>query len=72
LQNLLRAAGCEEEVEHIIDEMIARLPDDVRFPISKASFYLYDKKHPGKALEAINFASVRAYRTEVFRRESLA
>jgi len=71
LENLLRAAGREEEAEHIIDEMIARLPDDVRFPISKVSFYLYDKKDPKKALEAINFTLVRAYRTRFFRRESL-
>jgi tetratricopeptide (TPR) repeat protein len=71
LKGLFLAAGREEEAEQIIDEMIARLPDDVRFPITKASLYLYDKKAPEKAFEAINFALVRAYRTGFFRRESL-
>src|SRR5260370_12455012 len=53
LKGFLLAAGREEEAEQIIDEMIARLPDDVRFPISRASLYLYDKKDPEKAVEAI-------------------
>jgi hypothetical protein len=71
LKNLLLGAGRESEAERIIDEMIACLPDDVRFPLSKASLYLYYTEEPEKALDAINMALDRAYRTGFFRREAL-
>ena len=71
LKSLLPLAGRKREAEQTIDEMIACLPDDVRFPISKASFYLYDTDEPEKALEAIDLALGRAHRTRFFRREAL-
>jgi hypothetical protein len=71
LKHFLLQAGRQREAERIIDEMITSLPDDVRFPISKASLYLYDKKEPEKALEAIDFALARAHPTRFFRREAL-
>jgi hypothetical protein len=71
LQHLLIDAGRECEAGQIIDEMIARLPDNVRFPIGKASLYLYDIKDPKKALDAIDLALARAHRTGFFRREAL-
>jgi tetratricopeptide (TPR) repeat protein len=71
LQSLLIPAGRNSEAERIIDEMIGRLPDDVRFPIAKASLYLYFMKEPEKALEAIDLALERARRTGFFRREAL-
>jgi hypothetical protein len=67
----LRVARREPEAERIIDEMIARLPDDVRFPIAKASLHLDCTNDPEKALEAIEVALVRAHRTGFFRREAL-
>jgi hypothetical protein len=71
LKGLLALAGREQEAERIIDEMITCMPDDVRFPISKASLYLYYTNEPEKALEAIDMALGRAYRTGFFRREAL-
>jgi hypothetical protein len=71
LENLLLLAGRKAEAERTIDEMIAALPDDVRFPICKASLYLYDMDDPEKALDAIGAALHRAHRTGFFRREAL-
>ena len=71
LQSLLIQAGRDSEAEAVIDDMIARLPDDVRFPISKASLNLYFKNEPEKALAAIDLALDRARRTRFFRREAL-
>ena len=71
LQHLLIDAGRECEADQIIDQMIAHLPDDVRFPIGKATLYLYGIKDPKRALDAINSALVRAHRTGFFRREAL-
>ncbi len=70
LSFFLCAAGRESEAVPIIDEMIARLLDDVRFPIVRhyASSSMND---PGKALEVIEVALARAHRTEFFRREAL-
>jgi len=71
LQHLMIQAGRDSEAEAVVDEMIARLPDDVRFPISKASLNLYFKKEPEKALAAIELALERARRTRFFHREAL-
>ena len=71
LCSFLQVARREPEAERINAEMIARLPDDVRFPIQKASLHLYGMNDPEKALEAIDVALVRAHRTGFFRREAL-
>jgi predicted Zn-dependent protease len=71
LTHFLSLAGRQQEAERMIDEMIAELPDNVRFPISKASLYLYDMNDPEKALEAIDAALSRAHRTGFFRREAM-
>ena len=67
---LLRAERDIEAVQ-IVDEMIEQLPDDVRFPIHKATLYLYFLEDPEKALPCIDVALRRAYRTGLFRREAL-
>lgn len=71
LNQFLIAAGREPEADLIIDEMIASMPDDVRFPISKATLHLYFMNDPQEALDAINVALTRAQRTRFFRREAL-
>jgi hypothetical protein len=60
LKKFLLGAWRETEAERIIDEMIACLPDDVRFPLSKASLYLYYTDEPEKAVDAINIALDRS------------
>lgn len=71
LLHLLIAAGREREADRIVDEMITRLPDDVRFPISKATLRLYFMDSPQSALEAIDVALARAQKNGFFRREAL-
>ena len=68
---LLTEAGRCDEALQLIDKMIAQLPDNVRFPIAKATLYFYRLNDPGKALAAIDFALKRAFRTKFFRREAL-
>jgi tetratricopeptide (TPR) repeat protein len=70
LTHFLSLAGRQQEAERMIDEMISALPDDVRFPIRKASLYLYEMEDPEKALDAIDMALGRAHRTGFFRREA--
>jgi len=69
--NLLVEAGRDREALPILDEMIGRLPDDLRFPIEKATLYLYFLKDPEEALRSIDVALQRACRTGFFRREAL-
>jgi tetratricopeptide (TPR) repeat protein len=71
LRHLLVEAGREREAPPILDEMIERYPDDVRFPISKATLYHYFLDDPEEALRCIDLALKRAYRTGFFRREAL-
>jgi tetratricopeptide (TPR) repeat protein len=68
---LLEAIELQHEAEDVIDEMIEKLPDDVRFPIAKASLHLYNLNDAERALECIDQALVRARRTGRFRREAL-
>lgn len=71
LRHLLIEAGRDREALPILDEMIERYPDDVRFPISKATLHLYFLDDPEEALRSIDLALQRAYRTGFFRREAL-
>jgi tetratricopeptide (TPR) repeat protein len=71
LNMLLTEAGRYDEALQLIDKMIAQIPDNVKFPIAKASLYFYRLNEPDKALEAIDFALKRAFRTKFFRREVL-
>jgi hypothetical protein len=71
LELLLVAIDFQQRAEDVLDEMIAKLPDDVRFPIAKASLHLYHLNNPVRALECIEQALVRARRTGHFRREAL-
>jgi tetratricopeptide (TPR) repeat protein len=71
LIHLLSVDGREAEAIRIADEMIARMPDDIRFPLKKATLHLYWTNDLEKALEAINAALLRARRTGFFRREAL-
>ena len=64
-------AGQYGDAERVIDQAICRYPHDLRFPIAKASLLLYSIKNPQRALECINEALPRAYRTGFFRREAL-
>ncbi len=71
LKNLLISARRYREAGRTIDEMIARSPDDVRFLLAKVSLELYFLRKPAKALQTVNKALQRAYRTKFFRREAL-
>jgi tetratricopeptide (TPR) repeat protein len=71
LNMLLTEAGRYDEALQLIDKMIVQVPDNVKFPIAKASLYFYRLNDPAKALAAIDFALRRAFRTEFFRREAL-
>jgi hypothetical protein len=71
LIDLLSVAGRETEAGRIIDEMIAHMPDDVHFPLKKASLHLYWMDDAEGALEAVNAALLRAHRTGFSRREAL-
>ncbi len=71
LVSLLTRAERDSDAVEVIDEMIERDTDDVRFPIMKASHYLYFMDDPDKALNFIDFALQRACRTGHFRREAL-
>jgi hypothetical protein len=51
--------------------MIERYPDDVRFPIRKATRYLYFWDDLEEALRCIDLALQRAHRSGFFRREAL-
>ncbi len=71
LKSLLMSAERYEEAGCIIDEMINRCPDDVRFPLAKVSLQFYFLRKPAKALQTVNEALERAHRTKFFRREAL-
>jgi len=71
LAQLLREAERYTEAVQVLDEMMRRYPDDVRSAMSKALDYLYFLDDPEEALECINLALQRAYRTGFFRREAL-
>ena len=71
LKELLIESGREQEALRLIDEMIRRIPDDVRFPIAKASLNFYFLRDLEEALTSIDEALVRARRTGFFRREAL-
>jgi tetratricopeptide (TPR) repeat protein len=71
LNMLLTEAARYGEALQLIDKMIAQVPDNVRFPIAKATLYFYHLNDPGKALAAIDFALERAFRTKFYRREAL-
>jgi hypothetical protein len=69
--SFLTLARRDSEVIEVIDEMIERETDDVHFPIRKASHYLYFMDDLDKALNFIDFALRRAYRTGLLRSEAL-
>ncbi len=71
LKWLFVEARREREALPILDEMIKRFPDDVRFLISKASLYFYSLEDAQEALRCIDLGLERAYRTGFFRREAL-
>jgi hypothetical protein len=66
---LLRAKRNSEAVQ-IVDEMIGQFPDDVLYPIAKASLSLYFLKDLEKALSCIDLALQQAYRSGEFRRDA--
>ncbi len=65
------AVDLTKEAEAVIEEMIARLPDDVRFVIAMTRLHHYHLGGPGRALEYSDEALARAERTGLFRREVL-
>ncbi|HEY0329153.1 MAG TPA: hypothetical protein VGC77_08620 [Rhodopseudomonas sp.] len=68
---LLEETGRYKEAIRHGDQMIEQFPNDVRFPIIKASSYLYYFANFEEALTCIDFTLQRAYRTGFFRREAL-
>jgi tetratricopeptide (TPR) repeat protein len=71
LEMLLTEAERYDEALRLIDSIIERKPDDVRYPISKATLYYYNLDDREEALKWIDFALERAFRTRFFRREAL-
>jgi hypothetical protein len=71
LVSFLTLAQRDSEAVEVIDEMIERDTDDVSFPIRKASHFLYFMDDPDRALNFIDLALQRAFRTGLFRREAL-
>jgi len=71
LAQLLCEAGRYAEALQVLDGMMQRYPDDVRAAMRKATNYLYFLEDLEEALECINAAIQRAYRTGFFRREAL-
>lgn len=71
LAQLLCEAGRYTDALQVLDAVMQRYPDDVRAAISKATKYFYLLEDPQGALECINSALQRAYRTGFFRREAL-
>jgi tetratricopeptide (TPR) repeat protein len=71
LKQLLTEAERYDEALRLIDSVIEQAPDNVRFPISKATLYFHRLDDPEKALQAIDFAIEQASRTGSFRREAL-
>lgn len=71
LESFLSTAGRDREALELLDELIERYPDDVRTPISRSVRLLYLSEDPEAALQSIDVAVGRAYRTGLFRREAL-
>ena len=71
LASLMERAGHNSDALVILDELLRVHPDDVRHAIGKSGIYLYTLDRPDKALECIDIALERAYRTGFFRREAL-
>jgi hypothetical protein len=71
LSHLLTEAGRDQEALSHIEEIIESFPDDVRFPINRASHSFYVLDDAEEALRCIDFALQRAHRTGLFRREAL-
>jgi len=68
---LLVNAGQHEEALPLFDDVIERQPDSVRSAIAKAVVYLRHLDDPEKALQAIDFALERSFRTRFYRRQAL-
>lgn len=68
---LMRRAGHNSDALVILDELLRVHPDDVHHAIGKSGVYLYALDRPEKALECVDLALERAYRTGFFRREVL-
>lgn len=64
-------AGRHDEALPLLDSVIEQQPDSVRPAIAKAVVYLKHRDDPARALEAIDFALKRAFRTRFYRRQAL-
>jgi hypothetical protein len=71
LVEFLIRAERQPETLQVVDEMIDELPDDVLFPMQKASLYLYTLGDAESALPCIDLALQRARRSGLFRRQAL-
>lgn len=71
LQVHLSKARRYDELLRLVDEMIARNPDDVVFLLSKARVYSFYLDAPEEALKWIDVALARAYRTGAWVRDAL-
>jgi tetratricopeptide (TPR) repeat protein len=68
---LLHEAERYDAALQLLEDLIDRYPDDVRFPINKATLEFYFLDDAEEALSSIDFALRRAYRTGFSRREAL-
>lgn len=71
LEHLLIRERQFDEASRLLDEMIASRPDDVIYPISKAWLYSFHLDKPEEALEWIEVALARAFRTGAWVRNAL-
>lgn len=71
LYMLLTEVGRYDEALQLMDRMIAQVPANVKFPIAKALLYFNRLDDSEKALDAIELALQRAFRTKFFRRDAL-
>jgi tetratricopeptide (TPR) repeat protein len=72
LAGFLRGPKRDREALELLDQVTERCLDNVRAPLNKAVRLLYDLGDPEGALESIEVALERAYRTGCYRREALA
>lgn len=71
LASFLRGPERDREALQLLDEVTERYPDDVRAPLDKAVRLLYFVEDLEGALQSVDVAIERAYRTGFYRRDAL-
>ena len=66
LNMLLTEAGRYDEALQLIDKMIAQVPDNVRFPIAKATLYFYRLNESGEGAGGNRFCPEASLSHQIF------